>query len=1161
MLLDLVTDLPLDTPENDHVEITSLEAWEQNLYVGTSAHEILHFVSIPPTPAPVSSSDPARPVYILASRLQPPATGSGPAAYIKQILLLPTVSRALVLSSTGFLSFYTLPEFSPVSGTKLKDVAYVGGLDLDEEDYERQQGALPADERGKQVIVLTKKLIRIIRVGTAVRQIKPIELPAAAITTVRRNVVACIANAENYALIDTEHVRQIPLFPISTSSGDEPPAIPPPDPPPPMERSHSGSASMGSASMVRSASGSHPQRTSPLTTGNRERRNSSAAMSRENSAGGVHNRSSSTSNIGRGRPGASRTPGRRTPSRLSVPDASSSRPTSPALNSPASPQSASPTTSIPGPSSGSRRASGSSQSTPSGSILASLRARTPTPQPPPPPVNRPLLPHIASPNSSEFLLTTGTRWEDPGVGLFVNVEGDVTRGTISFEKYPEDLLVQGNWVAAIIPNRGIEVQRWNLEDGDADAGADEEEDRRGMLAMTWDGSKLGIKEVITLDGSVVGGVVARLRLERISLAPGETGGASRELERREREEKVIAERVSTVDSRVVVFKGKRIWTLVQSPLALRLDSRLPMLSPDKPEETTKSRILHILKTLHKVDVIEPSTERGFHEVAYIRQKGGLLLLGEFLRLTTFIGTEIEQQEVIIAEEALIESALDPRLVLALFGAGFMQDIVVGEGGIWVYGGVKKVFNDIRSTLPEGEFTRDTLLLLKRYLAVWKRKKGFGSIADEKEIFATVDIALIRALLLLDSPQYLPQKGTTLIPEGNVRAELHTLVEKDVEDFERTAKLLNDFGRLYVLSILLQSRKLYREVLGTWKRLLEEGDTAGEFGDGEERIKKYLVGMKDAALVEEFGKWLAARNPRLGVQVFSDERVKVKFEPAKVLEILKECAPTAVRGYIEHLVEKGNTDYADDLVFLYLEDLTDILDASPSACERLRDSYESYRALTSPKPTYREFIVDNSPPSFETAGQSDWWRDRLRFLELLGGEGSYDIPKVLGRISKFRDVLVPEMVILYGKEARHEDALRLLTHGLKDFDTAINYCLFGGLSIFQTRKIITDREEQKALFAVLLGEFLKLEEYEERLEQTTLLLERFGGWLDLVHVLELIPENWSVEMLSGFLLSALRQMVREKAELGLLGGLRRGENLKVEGEYLDRCDVIGPTVEK
>ncbi|KAI5853059.1 hypothetical protein DFP73DRAFT_534976 [Morchella snyderi] len=916
-----------------------------------------------------------------------------------------------------------------------------------------------------------------------------------------------------------------------------------------MERS----ASSSSAPMSRTPSGSHPPRTSSLS-GNRERRNSSAAMTREPSTGAPHIRSSSASNIGLGRPGSRASGTRKTPSRLSVPGASTSRPTSPAPASPNSPQSSSPTTHAPGPSSGSRRASNASSAVQSPGLGPS-RSRTSTPVPAVP--NRPLLPHIASPNPCEFLLTTGTRWEDPGVGLFVSDEGDVTRGTISFERYPEDILIQGNWVIAIIPGRGIEVQRWDLEGGDA-----EEKDRKGMLEMNLDGSRLGIKEVNGLDGSVVGGVVAKLRLERISLKPeAESDGGGEELKRREMEEKVIAARISTVDSRAVAFKGKKIWVLVQSPLALRLDSKLPMVTAETLDETPKTRVENILKTLRKVDAIEPSTEREFHEVAYIRQKGGLLLLGEFLRLQTFEGTEIEQQEVIMTEEALIDSALDPRLVLALFGGGFKNDIVMSSGGIWVYGGVKQVFNAISETRSEGTFRRDTLLLLKRYLAVWKRKKGFGSIADEKEIFATVDISLIRVILMLDSPEYLPQRGTTLVPEGNVRAELYTLVDKDVEDFDGTAKLLNDFGRLYVLSILLQSRKLFREVLGTWKRLLEDGDATGEFGDGEEKVKKYLLGLKDRVLVEEFGKWLAARNPRLGIQVFSDERAKVRFEPAKVLEILKEYSPTAVRGYVESLVEKGNTEYADELIFLYLDDLINVLDTSPSACERLQVSYESYRALTSPKPTYREFIVDNSSPSFEGGGQNDWWRDRLRFLELLGGGGSYDIPKVLARLSKFRDVLIPEMVILYGKEARHEDAIRLLTHGLEDFDTAINYCLFGGLSIFQTRKIITDREEQKALFAILLGEFLKLDDYDDRLEQTRLLLERFGGWLDLVHVLEVVPENWSVETLSGFLLSALRQMVREKAEVSILRGLRRGENLKVEGAFVDKCDEIGPSIEK
>jgi hypothetical protein len=143
----------------------------QNLYVGTSAHEILHLVSVPATPNP-GSTGPTKPLYILASRLQAPtAAGNFNAPYIKQILVLPTTSRALVLSSTGLLSFYTLPEFSPAfAGTKLKDVTYIGGLDMNEEEGEPFD-ATPEDPR-KLVMVLAKSRIRKIKVGEDARLVR-----------------------------------------------------------------------------------------------------------------------------------------------------------------------------------------------------------------------------------------------------------------------------------------------------------------------------------------------------------------------------------------------------------------------------------------------------------------------------------------------------------------------------------------------------------------------------------------------------------------------------------------------------------------------------------------------------------------------------------------------------------------------------------------------------------------------------------------------------------------------------------------------------------------------------------------------------------------------------------------------------------------------------
>lgn len=1169
-LQDLVENLPLDTPENSNVEITCLEFWEENLYVGTSAHEILHFVSILATPAPTTPIEPPKPIYILASRLHPPSTPSSAnvSVWIKKILVLPTTSTALVLSSTGLLSFYTLPEFSPISGApKLKEVAFIGGQDLNEVEEENMStgGFEATNKRGKLIVVLAKGKLRMIRIGEAVRLVKDIQLKAPAIKAVRRDIFACIATAENYVLVDVDNTRQNPLFPIHSGSGGEPSSpiepAPEPAPAPALSRTPSGSNS-------RTPSQPHPPRTSSLSVAGRERRNSSAAASKE-SVATIHNRSSSTGSVrgqasrssSRGKIPSSR--GRKSPTakptRLLHPE-SSSRPQSP--SHPTSPVGGRSESAIPIPSgntkapsatlglgfTSSRKATAGTSVQPVGSGAMASKG--------------PLVPHVASPNSSEFLLTTGTKWEDPGVGLFVNVEGDVTRGTISFEKYPDEVLVVGAWVIATIAGRGIEVQKWDIEDGDAEGG-----EMGGSLEMGDEGSTLGISEVIGLPGQVVGGAMSRLKLEKLDLQPGLATAEDEdlvELDRRNLEERIVAERVSTVEIKVVAFKGKRICALVQSPLVLLLDSRLPATKSGTP----KTRIRDILRTLRKANTVEPSTERGFHEVAYVRQKCGLLLLGELLQLETIEEADIQPDEIILAEEALIESAIDPRVVLAIFGDGFVEDIVLGKGGVWVYGGIRLVFGEICAGIRRGSCRRDALLLLKRYLAVWRRKRGFGSIADEKEVFATVDVALIRVLLILDSPEYLSQKGSTLVPEGNVRAELYTLVDRDVEDFDRISSLLQSFGRLYVLSILLQNRKMYREVLVTWKRILEEeGDTTGEFEDGEGKVKNYLLKLKDRPLVEEFGKWLVARNTKLGVQVFSDDKAKARFEPEKVLEILRENAPSAVRSYVNQLVEKGNTKYANDLILLHLNDLMKVLENLPSAWERLKDSYESYRALTSPKPTYQEFIADNSIPfleatdgATETELQDNWWRNRLRFLELLSGENPYDVAEVLRSLSRYREVLVPEMVILYGKEGRHEDAIRLLTHGLKDFDTAINYCLFGGLSIFHTRKIITDREEQRALFAVLLGEFLKLEDYQEQMEQTTLLLERFGGWVDVTHVLQVVPENWSVEMLSGFLMSALRGLVKERAEARVMRALRSGENFKVEAEYVGRCDELGPTIE-
>jgi hypothetical protein len=146
-------------------------------------------------------------------------------------------------------------------------------------------------------------------------------------------------------------------------------------------------------------------------------------------------------------------------------------------------------------------------------------------------------------------------------------------------------------------------------------------------------------------------------------------------------------------------------------------------------------------------------------------------------------------------------------------------------------------------------------------------------------------------------------------------------------------------------------------------------------------------------------------------------------------------------------------------------------------------------------------------------------------------------------------------------------LRLLTHGLGDYDTAIRYCLLGGESIFSGPKsstilpeCIPSVSEQSTLFNHLLTEFLAIEDVNDKLERTSELLARFAAWFDVKDVLERVPSEWSVDLLADFLVRVLRKLTSEKHEAEIVKALSGAENLRVQVEFIDSCQKIGGNLE-
>lgn len=659
---------------------------------------------------------------------------------------------------------------------------------------------------------------------------------------------------------------------------------------------------------------------------------------------------------------------------------------------------------------------------------------------------------------------------------------------------------------------------------------------------------------------------------------------------RNREEEDFVKRLAKARAGIAVWTGNHIWWAVRSPLLLQLEARVG-LSPASGGDQDLSEVpvdrAGIFSFLKSIKDRDAKNELEFLTLSYLRQQAGLLLLVNFLKAKGADAFSDAQAEELAHK--LVDSSLDPRVVLSLV-PGLRNEIVGSRKGIWIFGGVREsaaryLQNEkvCGSPVPVGALDRQTLHFLRKFLSGWRLKKGFGSIADENDVFRTVDASLLLVLLELDqnTPRgSMPKKGT-------VRADLNDLVDRGVDCFDRAVDLLESYHRLFVLSRLYQSRKMAGEVLDTWRRIVEgETDAGGEFSDGEQRVREYLTKISNQGLVRTYGVWLANRDPKLGAQVFAEDKGRSpRFEPAHAVAILRDEAPDAVKYYLEHLVfAKGSGEYVDELITYYLDVAVDALQSSAERRETFAATYEAYRALyPPPKPPYAQFLADNSAADDEVS------QSRLRLLQLLSDVRGYDAAAARRRLASVPDeLLVPEMIILDGREGNHENALRLLVHRLGDYDAAIRYCLRGGASLFgrqqqgpaMTAALATaaaaardtagggDAQkqqplapvEQRRLFKALLGEFLRIDNLSDRVEQTSGLLERFGPWFDVVDVIGMIPDDWSVRLLAGFLEGALKRLARERNLARLVRGLSAVENLRVEGAYLEKAAEMGPTLE-
>ncbi|PHH70287.1 hypothetical protein CDD82_7222 [Ophiocordyceps australis] len=1138
-----------------------------NLYVGTSASELLHFVRMDPDAADRTS----KPLFILASRLAPSFSTQSVAASsqpgVQEIVLLPRVGKACILCNWT-VSFFSLPELSPVSGTgHAKNCSWIGGVDVYETNSDSPHGGIDSEVT---ILLSLKRRIQVVRVGQGARAIKNIDY-AGSILSIRRDTIACVADSRSYALLDINRQLKIPLMNIS--SLDETP-----------EAEQIGQAQDLSAHK-------------PATVA---RRVSSTFSEPQVTVQQAHGRSASLGSaiLGHTRRHEARATDEQdpTPSRSLSPARSASP--CPPLNETRPPIMATKDKLLPAPPP--QVSAASPQTASAGALDARVDA---------------LKPHIVSLGVDEFLVVIGTSLSEPGLGMSVNLDGEVSRAPIEFERYPRQVVVDnisaqqassqsdttdfgaGYVLASVTRTLSDGLQCHGLEIQTSDTGSPDEVGKHWLTAT---GAKAedpyGICRLTGREKIYLDAIIEKLCKRRFSPFHSHAEATStsslkscdsrtalsierlskeRELferddsqdedslpdgweDKRNSEEEEFALQLAESEVGLAVWAGDCLWWAARNPLLLQVDKVLD--GAYSRRSVDKKTVFSVLGSIRNREV---KTELDYMTLSYLRQKAALLLL--IASLASTATDQMSNGEMGVLEQVLIDSKLDARAVISLV-PGVRNEIIEGRRGIWIHGGIRQIAHDYLShvsfekaaSAEMSQLGTRTHQLLRRFLWSWRKMKGFGSIADEKEVFESVDAALL--LVLLEMDQQSPRDSG----KGGVRSELNELVDQGVECFDRAVDLLESHHRLFVLSRLYQSRKRAADVLATWKRIVQgERDDGQELRDGEQRVREYLTKVSSQALVEEYGIWLANRNPRLGVEVFADERARVpRLEPGHVVAMLRTKAPNAVKYYLEHLVfGKGQASYVNELVAYYLDVVIGDLEKSQSNRDAMMAAYEAYRALQFPKPTYYHFLEENAPANDEV------WHSRLRLLQLLSGPHDYDCQAIRGRISSLPgDFLVPETIILAGREHHGSDALRLLVHRLGDYDTAVAYCLRGGSSVYAVPQSqgrgssVPQAEQQRRLFQNLLREFLAIGDVTDCMEQTGGLLERFGPWFDIDEVLQLVPDSWPVAVVAGFLLGAMQRLARDKNESIVTRALRGSENLRANYNVVVGIQTNGPSIE-
>lgn len=620
-----------------------------------------------------------------------------------------------------------------------------------------------------------------------------------------------------------------------------------------------------------------------------------------------------------------------------------------------------------------------------------------------------LKPMVCAVGTNEFLLTSGTQLDEPAMGLIVNTDGDISRGTIAWPKYPSSIAVDYPYVASVIDNQ---VQFYSLHDQ--------------VLAQTIEyPSKPCIYNVSSPISQTYSPLTNKIKMVPVQEALSILGKntqldsiLSEDQQKRLQKELSYAESLSVISSSLFVHcRETGIECLLSSPRIFHLEKLI--LEQHRMDEVRD-----------EMSTIEVSTERAFIEIEYLGLSVGFgyLFNADFEDATSF----------------WLEGTLDPRMVIYVF------DKESVKGQLWTFNGLIEFIADIvgkietlkhnyelhisnlgnpehktkEPALPastkqskkakkgkkkakQGNTTEsakdgksldkidkvettdttetahdsDETLVAKFYLSCqyygyflseWLKRRDLESVVDKTNVFHSLEVAYLKHLLY---QQKLGENDPAFVsPESEPKTLFYDFLRNEViESTETALQILADHRKYYGQFLLYQKLDQEENACALWKRILEGEIQDSEFTQNELDFAEYLQhGSQNKQVIWDYGMWLVNRVPEIGLPIFvhhtKDTSLSssstILFDEEEVLKELKKLKNHEPwRKFLKILVyNRHRVSLQSQLIELTVDGLLDKLDVKGQGSTRaaeiregIKECNTEYNKLPYPKRGYVEFL--------------------------------------------------------------------------------------------------------------------------------------------------------------------------------------------------------------